>query len=249
MQAFVQFAKSSIGRKYLMGLTGLALVLFVIGHLIGNLQLLLPDGVWFNLYAKKLHDLGPLLWVISSGLIAVILIHSIVGWYVSHESRSARPERYDVTQSKGGPSRNSIAGRGMLYFGGILLVFIVLHIIHFKFGAWYTTTTADGKEMRDLFRLVVEEFQKPWIVLLYSGVMVALGFHLRHGIWSMLQSLGVMPRSLSTLLYSAALIAGVALAVGFIILPVWIYIDPFGWYDAYLAANTTPALETQGGAH
>jgi succinate dehydrogenase / fumarate reductase cytochrome b subunit len=219
---------STVGRKFIMSLTGLGLGFFIVGHLVGNLQLLIPGGEMFNLYAHKLNSLGPLLLVIELGLAAVVLLHAVVGIVLWKTSADARDAGYALAQSKGGESRWNLSSRHMLVLGLGLLVFIVIHVAQFKYWAFHTgevfTTTIDGEEVHDLYRLVYTTFQNPAWVAFYMAVMVFLGFHLRHGIWSMLQSIGAMPTVYSNLLYVASAVIGTALALGFFILPIYLYI-------------------------
>ena len=222
---------STVSRKFVMALTGLALVVFTIGHLIGNLQLLIPDnGVAFNSYAHKLISLGPILYVIELALLAVVLAHVVYGIWVTLTSKAARGDvAYAAETTKGGDSRRNASSLMMWLWGLVLLAFIVFHVIHFKYGAGVEdgyVTTIHNEEVRDLNRLVVEEFQKPHIVIIYLVAMVMLGLHLRHGIWSAFQSIGLMPAPYSGLLYLVFAILGVAIAIGFFILPIWIAVFP-----------------------
>lgn len=228
--------QNSVGRKLLTGVTGIALVLFLIVHLSANLTLFAvdpnePDNA-FNRYALFLHDLGFLLYIIEFGLAAIFLIHAYIGVSIWLGKRKARPEAYAVTASKGAPSKQSFSSRTMIISGSILFLFMFMHLKTMKFGpgwdtadvAYYTTIEGD-KPMRDLSKLVFEVFSDDLLkVVIYSGVMLMLGFHLRHGVWSGLQSLGASNKRLAPLIYTVAGIVGVAIALGFFVLPIWIYI-------------------------
>jgi succinate dehydrogenase / fumarate reductase cytochrome b subunit len=221
---------SQVGRKLLTGITGVLLVVFVIGHLAGNLQLLLPDPEPFNRYTLGLHNLGALLIIVEVALALLILLHAYIGISIALRKKKARRNGYAVYNSKGGPSRQSLSSRTMIITGTVLLIFLVIHIVQFRFGPDISSgfvTQIDGKEARDLHRLVVETFANPdtgiiWVIF-YVAVMVLLGFHLRHGVWSALQSLGTMKPRFSTTIYSIALILGILLAIGFLILPIWVH--------------------------
>jgi succinate dehydrogenase / fumarate reductase cytochrome b subunit len=104
----------------------------------------------------------------------------------------------------------------------VLAAFLGLHLWSFKFGTYYTTQLAD-EPVRDLARLVVEKFQHPLYAFGYSGVMLLLGFHLRHGIWSALQSLGLQSKAIRFTVYGASLGGAIAIATGFVLLPLTIY--------------------------
>lgn len=227
----VAFFSSSIGKKYLTGVTGIALVLFVIVHLLGNLSLYANDGgEAFNAYADFLTGFGTLFYIVEIGLFAFILLHAAIGVTIWLGKRRARPEGYVKYKSVGGPSKQSLSSRSMIITGVILFVFLVIHVLTFRFGTYYETTLSDGSTVRDLYTLVVEKFQSPVYTFGYVAVMVLLGLHLRHGIWSALQSLGAMRPRLSPLIYSAALVLAILLAVGFLLLPLYVFffVEPAG---------------------
>ncbi len=213
---------SSIGKKLIAGITGVALFLFLIVHLGGNLTLFFGSGALFNSYSHHLEALGPLLWVAEIGLILLFVSHMVSALAVRLGGSRARGAGYAAESSKGGPSKKTLSSRTMAITGTVLGIFLVLHVIHFKFGAKYPLEI-HGKEARDLYRLVNEEFHKPLIVFLYVAVMLLLGLHLRHGFWSALQSLGAMNPKYTPLYYSLGLVLAVLLAGGFLILPLWIY--------------------------
>lgn len=209
-----------------MGITGLLLVGFTVTHLLGNLLLYPKDGTLFNQYAEKLASFGPLLYVAEVALAAFFLFHAVTGIRLALAARRATPTKYAVSASKGGPSKSGLASNNMAITGTILLVFLVLHIIHFKFGAGvdegYVATLPSG-EARDLHRLVVEQFKNPIIVALYTGVMLVLAIHLRHGVWSAFQSLGLTRDTNSGKIYAIGGLIGILLGVGFLTIPVYIY--------------------------
>jgi succinate dehydrogenase / fumarate reductase cytochrome b subunit len=225
---------TSVGKKFVMALTGLALTFFVITHLAGNLQLFLPQGDAFNRYAEGLASLGPILYVAEVGLLAFILFHAVSGILLKLDHAAARGGVvYSRFKSKGKPSRHSTSTRSMIITGVILLVFIILHIAQFKFGPGVAegyVATVDGKEVRDLHRLVVETFRQPIWAVGYMGVMVLLGLHLRHGFWSAFQSLGMINPRLSGVISLVGVVLALLLAVGFLGIPLWILVDPMGVY-------------------
>lgn len=182
---------STLGKKILMALTGLFLILFLVVHLIGNLQLLHDDGgKSFNIYAEFMST-NTLIQTVSKGNFAFILIHVIWALILSIMNRKARgPEGYAVTSSK-----SSIwASRNMGILGTFILIFLVIHLKDFwaqmHFGG-VSTVMYDGKEVRDLASLVALWFSKDWYVALYVFCMAALGFHLWHGFASAFQTLGL----------------------------------------------------------
>lgn len=220
--------RSSVARKLVNGLTGILAMLFIIAHLLGNLTLLGGSRA-FNTYAESLHRLGFLVYVAEVGLVLLFGIHAVTAIQVYLQKRESRRHAYAVVNTKGAPSRQTIFSRTMIVTGSVLLVFLVWHVIQFRFGAWYTTSL-DGHEVRDLYRLVYEVFQNPVWVVAYVVVMVLLGFHLRHGFWSAFQSLGALGPRARPLAYSLGAVFAVVMAFGFIVLPVYMLLfaqEPF----------------------
>lgn len=214
---------SQVGRKILTGITGVLLVLFVIVHLLGNLQLLYGDATPFNTYALKLHNFGFLLYTVEVLLALTILLHAYIGITIYLRRKKARKNGYAVYNTKGEPSKQTIGSRSMIVTGLVLLMFLVIHLVQFRFGP--AEETMLGPEVaRNLYLLVMQTFSNIGWVLFYVGVMLLLAFHLRHGVWSMLQSLGAMRPSWSKGIHAFALLLGLLLAVGFLILPVVIYV-------------------------
>lgn len=230
MQPFIKMLSSTLGKKYLMAVTGLSLVGFIIVHLLGNLQLLIPNPDYFNKYAHHLEALGPVLWVMEIGLIGLFLTHGLLGLMLNWLTLKARPTRYLVEKSKGGPSKSNFSSRNMLLLGGVLAAFIVFHVWQFKYGAHYDSNMDDGQTIRDLHKLVIETFQT-WWAFFYVAVMLCLGLHLRHGLWSMFQSVGLMPGKISNVAYACGVLFAVLVAIGFILLPLWIFFDILGVYQ------------------
>lgn len=221
MPSLKKALSSQVGRKIMTGLTGIGLMLFLIGHLVGNLSIFgSPDA--FNIYTKTLMDLGPLLYVIEAGLAFFFIYHTVLGVSIWLSRRKARPEGYDVYKTKGGPSHQSIASRSMIITGSIILVFLFLHIIHFKFGADYTTMI-DGVEARDLRKLVLEEFQRTWVVVGYVFVLSLAILHLSHGFWSAFTSLGMKHGDTSKKVQTGAYAFAIVVMLAFIFIPLYIY--------------------------
>jgi succinate dehydrogenase / fumarate reductase cytochrome b subunit len=214
--------QSQVGRKIMTGITGIGLMLFLIGHLAGNLSIF-GSADAFNLYTYKLTSLGPLLYVIEAGLAFFFLYHTVLGVSIWLNRRKARPNNYNTYKTKGGASHQSLASRSMIITGSIILIFVILHIIHFKFGADYTTALADGTQVRDLRRLVMEEFQKTWVVIGYVFVLALGILHLSHGFWSAFTSLGMKHGETSKKVQLGAYAFGIILMLGFIFIPLYIY--------------------------
>ena len=217
----LQVYYSPIGKKLITGVTGLGLATFVLVHMVGNLLLFAGHDA-YNAYAHHLESLGPLLWMVEAMLVAVFLIHAIAGIHIFVGKLSARPDRYETYTSKGQPSLQSVSSRTMIVTGTVLATFLVLHLLNFKFGHYYTTQL-QGESVRDLARLVVAKFQNPVYAFGYSGVMLLLGLHLRHGVWSALQSLGLQTQAIRFTIYGLSLGFAIAIATGFMALPLTIY--------------------------
>ena len=220
---------SPVGRKVLTGITGLALVVFVIVHMLGNLTYL-QGGDAYNEYAHKLASYGIVLYILEIGLAAFFGLHAYIGINIWLRKRRARGGSYASYRSSGSPSRMSWASRSMILTGVVLLVFLVLHVIHFKFGPGMEegyVAVVDGEPIRDLRRLMTEEFQSPLYAFGYPLVILLLGFHLRHGFWSALQSLSMTTPRLSKIFYPIGLLLGIIVGGGFVIVPLWIYFSQF----------------------
>lgn len=222
MLPFYKIIWSSVGKKFIMALTGLAMIIFLIEHLSGNLLLFNGNPEPFNKYSHFLISFGWLLIVAELILLAFFIFHIVSGISVFIGKKKARPVGYHKTAKAGNPSRKTIASTTMIYTGIILFVFIVIHLKTFKYGPYYKTTV-DGVEMRDLYRLVTEVFSDPLYVIWYVLAMGFLGFHLRHGFWSAFQSLGVYHPRYTPLIYTVGIILAIVLAVGFLGIPIWIF--------------------------
>ncbi|HUR19682.1 MAG TPA: succinate dehydrogenase cytochrome b subunit [Vicinamibacterales bacterium] len=219
MKAF-RALSTSVGSKFLVALTGLSLVGFLIVHLAGNLLILAgPDR--FNHYSHALIS-NPLVIPAELGLVVLLLLHVFKAIQHVVRGRVARPQSYAKQVWAGGPSRKSVGSATMAISGVIVLVFLILHIATLKYGAYYGAPREPG--MRDLYRLVAETFQSPGVVAFYLVSMVVIGLHLRHGISSAFQSLGLMTPGWTATVLSSGLCLAIILAVGFALIPVWVYV-------------------------
>ena len=187
----------------------------------------------YNHYAYKLEQLAPLVWAIEGLLLIGIVVHIALGIQIYLNKRQSRRVRYDTYQSAGSPSHQTTSSRTMIWTGSLLAAFIVWHLLTFKFGPHYaiasTSITSGTRSLgttRDLARLVVEVFHQPLYVLSYTAFLGMLGFHLRHGIWSAFQSLGLLNRASSAWMTTASTMGAIAIVLGFLALPWAIYL---GW--------------------
>jgi succinate dehydrogenase / fumarate reductase cytochrome b subunit len=226
-----QLFSSTVGKKYLMGASGLALVGFIFVHLLGNLTLYLGSGEPINTYSARLHSLGLGLVVLEIGLAMTFIIHIIAAIQVTMSAKSARPIAYEGLKTKGGPTKNTMTSRNMIITGLVLLLFLIVHIKQFRFGPNLEegyTATVDGIMVHDIYRVVVETFSDIKWVIFYSGAMLFLGAHFRHGFWSAFQSLGVINPRWSKPIYLIGLLTAIALTIGFFFMPIYIYVTQGG---------------------
>ena len=217
----LRFYRSPIGKKLISGATGLALVGFILVHMAGNLLLFLGHDA-YNAYAEHLANWGVLLYALEGLLVGIALLHMGVGVSVFIKRLRARPEGYSQYQSASENSYQSVSSRTMIITGSVLAIFLGLHLWTFKFGPYYPTQL-NGQSARDLARLVVETFHKLPYVLGYSAVLLGLGFHLRHGVWSAVQSLGLLHAGIRPIAYGVSALLATAIALGFVALPWFIY--------------------------
>ena len=211
---------SSIGSKFLIALTGLSLVLFLVAHLAGNLLFIAgPDA--FNHYSHSLIS-NPLVYGAEAGLLALFVLHIVKTVWMFAANRTARPERYAVrkwARKKNPSSRKTVASTTMVLTGSITLLFVITHLVTFKFGPYYET--AEG--IRDLYRLQLAVFSDPTYVGFYLFCMAVIFFHLWHGISSAAQSFGIdSPHWTPRIIWTARLVTAL-LAAGFGLLPVFTF--------------------------
>ncbi len=215
MSSRIRVFDSSVGSKLLIGLTGLALFLYLITHIAGNALVFLGADI-FNQYAHTLIS-NPLIPVIEIGLLLIFLMHVYKTIRMVIRNRAARPVAYVVKQPAGRPSRKTLASSTMILSGLWLLVFVVLHVQAFKYGAEYEA--AGG--VRDLYRLEMENFRSPLVVGFYVLSMVVVGSHLWHGASSSLQSLGADHPRWTPAFLALGKAAAVIIAGGFIVIALW----------------------------
>lgn len=214
--------KSSLGRKYIMALTGLALFGFVIAHLLGNLQIFLgPEAV--NRYGAFLKSTGEALWVARIALIAAVALHIWAAVSLTAENRAARPVSYGNYK----PVGSTYASRTMMMSGLIIAAFVIYHLLHYTLlvkGINLTGTNFadlhDEKGRPDIYRMMVTGFKQPIVSLFYIIGMTLLSLHLSHGVSSLLQSLGLKNRNWKPLINGFARFIAVALLVGYCSIPI-----------------------------
>ena len=224
MSWFTQTISSTIGKKVLMALTGLFLILFLVVHLAGNLQLLLNDGGQaFNIYAHSMAH-NPFIKVVSYGNFLFILIHVIDGIILTRQNKAARTVGYHVATKD---SKSSWASKNMALLGIITLIFILAHLkgfwFEFKFGN-IPFATYDGVAYKDVYTIVQAAYSNVGIAAFYVVCMVFLGFHLSHGFSSAFQSIGLNHKKYTPFIKTLGTLYSIAVAAGFAIIPIIIYL-------------------------
>lgn len=220
---------STLAAKYWMALTGFVLVSFVIGHLLGNLQVFAgPEKL--NSYAKWLKDLGPLLWLARAGLLAAFVLHIYLAFLLTARNRAARPVAYQRERTL----RASTPSRFMLLSGLVILAFVIFHIAHYTLGLVQSATLAepggatrqislldlrDANGHHDVYGMVIHEFRQWPMVLLYVVAQLLLAAHLYHGASSMFQSLGINQPRYNWLLEKVGLFVAVLVGGGNLLIP------------------------------
>lgn len=227
-----------------MAVTGLALCLFLVGHLVGNLLLLFPanEFLWFNTYSNTLNAI-PILLLIELGLLAIFLLHAYEGFMVWRQSKAARPIDYQGgrtwTRTKNDKSKKTLSSTMMMTTGIIILIFVALHVFQMKYRnpigpsspvASLSATSTDAlpgvqspQESKSLSEFVIYEFHKPYIAILYMLCMVALGLHLYHAVWSSFQTLGATETKSRKAMIFLGSAFSIVIAGGFFMLPLYVW--------------------------
>lgn len=208
----------SIGRKAVMAVTGLLMVLFVIGHLLGNLTIFAgPDGI--NAYAAKLHELGPVVWGTRVVMAVAVLLHIYLAIQVTIENSAAKPDRYAVQHSL----RATFSSKTMIWTGVVLGAFVVYHLLQFTFRVTPNLVLGqDALGRFDVFSMVANAFASALTAIIYVVAMVALFLHLSHGIQSSFQTLGLSNAVLLPRYGVAGKVLSGIFLVGFAAIPVFI---------------------------
>lgn len=214
---------STLGRKLIMALTGLFLILFLVGHVTGNALLFKDDGGQaFNEYAKFMTS-NQIVQVLSIITYVSILAHVVYSIILTLRNKKARPIGY---AERNASSNSTWSSRNMGILGTIILIFLVVHLQ----GFWYKMhwgempfVTYDGIEYKDLYKVVLFAFQEPWIVILYVVSMVFLGFHLAHGFASAFQTLGLNHNKYTPAIKAFGLLFSIVVSAAFAAMPIYIY--------------------------
>lgn len=220
-----KFFDSGIGKKLIMSLTGIFLILFLIIHLAGNLQLLKNDGgEAFNVYAYFMTH-NPLIKFVSYGLYFFILLHALAGLWIAFQNRTAKGTKYAVSHNH----NTSWAANNMALLGTLILAFICIHMGDFWFKMKFTDqlnmVNYEGHPVavKDLYERVATAFSVPWLVIVYVLGMIVLGFHLWHGFQSAFQTLGLNHAKYTPLVKSIGKLYSVLIPAAYAVIPLYYY--------------------------
>ena len=211
MNSFVRFLSSSIGRKYVMAVTGLSLTLFLLVHMAGNLTLYAGNEA-FNAYAEVLES-NPLLPVAEAGLLGLFVVHVLFALLLTGRNRASRKERY---RSDLGMGAKTIASTTMWITGPLLLVFLVIHI-------WDFRISKELLEEYDLAQMVVDRLRQPVGFVIYTGAVVLVGLHMWHAFQSAFQTLGVAHPRYRVLIQNTGRLITALLVAGFGGIPFYLF--------------------------
>ena len=212
------FYKSSIGKKIIVAVTGVILIGFIVGHLLGNLQIFMGPE-YINSYAEKLRALGVLLWVIRVGLLVTVVLHIWFTIRLAIDNRKARPVPYARKEHV----KSTYASRSMWISGLLLLAFIIYHIAHFTVQVAdprFALLKMDPLNRHDVYSMMVYGFQNVFVSGIYIVAMYLLAMHLSHGASSFFQSLGLNDKKLTPKLARGARIFAWLIFAGYVSMPI-----------------------------
>ncbi len=209
MDWIISFLGSSIGKKQMMAVTGLAFCFFLTTHLAGNFTMF-GGHESFNAYAEKLHSLGPLITLAELGLLFFALVHVGMGLLLFIRNRAARPRRYAVTHKS---ERQTLGVGFMPYTGVFMFFFIVIHLVNFHFADHDANTISE---------IVSGVLTNPLYALFYVVSMLVVALHVEHGLWSAFQTVGANHPKYTPLVRAASFVFAIAVAVGYGSLPIFV---------------------------
>ncbi|MGK0315663.1 MAG: succinate dehydrogenase / fumarate reductase cytochrome b subunit [Saprospiraceae bacterium] len=224
MKWLINFFTSSIGRKLIMSFTGLFLILFLVVHLIGNLQLLKDDGgVAFNAYAYFMTN-NPLIKTVAYGNYFFIILHAFMGILISFKNKAAKGSTYAVRSN----AEVTWASKNMALLGTLILAFIFIHMGDFWFKMKmdvvpYVAIEGMDHKVKDLYAKVSHTFANPWMVAAYVVGLATLSFHLWHGFQSAFQTLGINHPKYTPIIKGLGKLYAVIVPFGFAIIPLYYF--------------------------
>jgi succinate dehydrogenase / fumarate reductase cytochrome b subunit len=213
---------SSIGKKFLMALTGLFLCTYLVVHLAGNLLLLRQDGgASFDAYAEFLPSLL-IVRIIEIGLFAVFILHIVSGLNVWWQNRRARPEKYSSSKPQ---ENSSFFSRTMFLSGSIVFIFLFFHLKTF-----WVTSRFQHDANPSMYAIAVEAFSSPYYSWFYVLAIVLLAFHLRHGFQSAFQTFGLKTQTYAPFIEAVGVIFWLVIPIGFAIIPIYFFYSTCHWF-------------------
>jgi succinate dehydrogenase / fumarate reductase cytochrome b subunit len=240
MNLFSRIWNSSLGKKYIMAATGCVLFIFVIGHLIGNLQIFLGPDI-LNQYGHFLQTNWEIKWPARIGLLVMVVLHIVSAVRLTAENRAARGQGYAEWK----PAGASYASRTMMMSGVIIAAFIIYHLLH------YTVTTPsvnftredfgtfmDAKGRHDIYKMMIVGFSNGWVSLFYIISMALLSLHLSHGVSSMFQSMGWKKSYYKPLIDNGARLIAILIFAGYVSIPIAVML---GYGKEYVKNQVNPA--------
>ena len=216
-----EYFTSSIGKKLVMAITGLFLILFLVVHATVNGMIFFNDhGTMFNFYAHFLSH-NWLMRLVEVGLFAGLIMHIIQGLMLTAQNNARRPVKYAVNP---GNATSKWYSRSMGILGSLLLIFLVIHLSHF----WIDTKASlyVTHEEDNLFEEMKEVFGQLWVVIVYSCGVIALCWHLIHGFQSAFQTMGINSPKYNTLIRNAGIVYSLIICIAFLMMPIAMHL---GW--------------------
>ena len=216
MAPLLNYLKSSVLSKVVMAATGVVLVLFLVGHMIGNTQMYLGQDK-MNHYAETLQGLGVLLWIIRGVLLTCLALHVVTSIRLKFLNMDARPVPYQKKEWV----KASIFSRTMLSSGVTIALFVTYHLMHFtiKNTNPVYATLRDALGRADVYSMVIFGYQNALISAVYIVAMILLGFHLNHATMSAFQTLGVNHEKYNTIIQTGSVGLSVIIVIGFLSVP------------------------------
>lgn len=218
-------ARSSIGAKWIMALTGIMLVGFLVAHLSGNLLIYSGQDAT-NAYAVGLRELPfQALWILRILILIAFVLHIGTAFYLTRKNKAARPVGYACKNT----IQATFASRTMIYSGLLIFLYVIYHLLHFTFHAVNNTgELVDSLGRPDVYTMVIQGFRQPGVSIVYILSMLVLAMHLSHGISSVFQTLGINQPKYNRVLRALGPVLGWALALGFMSIPVSVLLGLVG---------------------
>jgi len=221
----MRWYQTSLGKKFIMGVTGLLMVGFAVAHMLGNLSIF-GGAAGINAYAEHLRAFPPLLWVFRGAMLLAFLLHIYTGVTLYLENSAARPVGYSMKKNE----KTTFSAQTMIWTGILMGLFVVYHLLHFTIHAFNPefNKLIDEANRFDVFAMVSSSLSHTGIAFIYIVAMVVLLLHLRHGIQSFFQSLGLTNDATLPLLVTGGRWVAGLVAVGFLFTPVLVYFKVIG---------------------